>query len=38
MDKEISAGLNLVYDGQQPARSAMAEVARKVNGILATIN
>jgi multiple sugar transport system substrate-binding protein len=37
MDKEISAGLNLVYDGQQFARSAMAEVARKVNGILATI-
>jgi multiple sugar transport system substrate-binding protein len=37
MDKEIRAGLDQVYGGQQPARTAMAEVARKVNAILATI-
>ncbi|HEU5315799.1 MAG TPA: sugar ABC transporter substrate-binding protein [Chloroflexota bacterium] len=37
MDKEISDGLDAVYSGQQPARTAMAEVTRKVNAILATI-
>ena len=37
MDKEISAGLNAVYAGQESARMAMAEVTRKVNTILATI-
>ncbi len=34
MAREINAGLALVYSGQQPARTAMAEVARKVNAIL----
>lgn len=38
MAKEIDTGLDLVYSGQQPARTAMAEVARKVNAILATIS
>jgi multiple sugar transport system substrate-binding protein len=37
MDKEISAGLDAVNNGEQPARTAMAEVTRKVNAILATI-
>jgi multiple sugar transport system substrate-binding protein len=37
MDKEISDGLDLVFNGQQPARTAMTEVTRKVNAILATI-
>jgi hypothetical protein len=36
IDKEITAGLDSVYAGQQPARAAMAEVTRKVNSILAT--
>ena len=37
MAKEIDIGLDLVTSGQQTARTAMAEVARKVNAILATI-
>jgi multiple sugar transport system substrate-binding protein len=37
MDKEIQAGLNAVYSGAQTARAAMAEVARKVNEILASL-
>lgn len=37
MAKEIDAGLDLVYSGQQPARMAMAEVTRKVNAILASV-
>src|SRR5687768_14558324 len=38
MDKEIQAGLQAVYNGQQPARTAMAEVARKVNELLKTVS
>lgn len=37
MDKEIQAGLSAVYSGAQTARAAMAEVARKVNEILASL-
>jgi multiple sugar transport system substrate-binding protein len=37
MDKEIQAGLDAVYSGTQTARVAMAEVARKVNEILASL-
>jgi ABC-type glycerol-3-phosphate transport system substrate-binding protein len=37
MDREIQAGLNAVYSGEQPARAAMAETTRKVNEILASI-
>ncbi|MER3406287.1 MAG: hypothetical protein C4289_14925, partial [Chloroflexota bacterium] len=37
IDKEIQAGLNAVYSGAQTARAAMAEVARKVNEILASL-
>jgi multiple sugar transport system substrate-binding protein len=35
MNAEIQAGLDAVYTGEQPARAAMPEAARKVNLLLA---
>jgi len=34
MDKEISAGLNAVYDGKRTAKESMADVVQKVNALL----
>jgi maltose-binding protein MalE len=35
IDKEISTGLGAVYEGQKPAKEAMADVVQKVNALLA---
>lgn len=34
VDQEISAGLDAAYAGQQPVKTAMADVVRKVNALL----